>query len=196
MNNKLTTKQENLVPPSEKRYLGAFYVRPHHVALCAVGLCQRHHQPDGGSLPDRHGTLGGQGIDGAVRLLWRLCHDGHAGSPVHSPLQLQEGHPARTGPLCHRRLPLHPRRPAAEFPVLLPVALHPDVRTGFPRDDGQPLHPLAGSEGDVDTPTEPRTGLQPHGVALRHGRGIAHRAATAHQRQARRRRTDYLPLAL
>ena len=59
-----------------------------YLAVCPVGIRQRHHEPDGGSFPDTDGTLRSQSVDGAVRLLWRLRHDGRACGPVHQEIQL------------------------------------------------------------------------------------------------------------
>ena len=160
-----------------------------------MGLCQRHHQPDGGGIPDTHGTDGSQSVDGAVRLLRRLRHDGHSRRPVYQEVQLQERHPFRLGTVCHGSLPLYSSGSRAELPILLPVTLYSHLRLGVPRNYRQPLHPVVRRQGDKYAQTQLRTILQPHGIALRHERGFAHRPATTLERPSRRGRTRHLRYA-
>ena len=168
----------------------------HHLPLCAVGLCERHHQPHGGGVPDDDGDFRGQGGADPVRLLRRLRHHGHPRGPIRAEVLLQERHPPRARPLCRRRLPLHPGRSLPAVRFLLPLALHPDLRPGLPRDDGQSIHPLARRQGEFDAPAQPRPGVQPPRLALRHGRGLVPRAAEPAFRPARRRGTGRFQLAV
>ena len=74
-------QKKKLIP---KKYLLTFILVTSLFALW--GFANDITNPMVGSLPDRDGTVGRQGLADSVCFLWRLCHDGHTGSVVYQAL--------------------------------------------------------------------------------------------------------------
>ena len=133
-----------------------------------MGICQRHHQPFGGSVWTDFQPKQLCQLLRAVRLLRRLLLHGVARRFVHQKVLVQNRLAGRAGAIRTGRFGIHSRRQRWRVPAVPHRILCDDLRTEFSGNQCQPLHPFDGSSLNRDPASEPGPVVQSTWLDRRH----------------------------